>query len=322
MNEQDRLQRLGRENVCEGVRYEPRIFWDALDFASGDREAFSNPDIFRNGEGYAVRITHLTAVMRGFQAASSPPNSPLQGDERLVQNYSMRVRAHDTYYMTERFLPLPLWHNQRVAGADAVSRGSSSWPFLKQPAKPALAEGYLPQPFTLGQRDVFEVGVQLETVPSGAREVAVAFDGVGRLSRRPYRLAATLDVSDAIRNTLPVDSFRNEGAEPIDIYSMSIRCSSPLADADPSGDIADRQRHQRSLGCRSHCARAARPDPRGPPGPGYGSRHRAQAPAERLAVAARPGARFRADQPRHHPHQHGGRLPGGRRLRDHHLRAP
>lgn len=214
-------------NVCEGVAYEPRLYFDQFVFEVGARVAQGNPDIFRNGEQFPIWITHVIAMMRGFDAAQLSAQTPEIGDERLVQNYALRIKGHDTYYMNGDPVGLPTWHNVRIAGSDPISRSTASWLFEK--------------PVVLGQRDVFRVTAQLLNVAAaaggGPRLVTVSFDGIGMLSKRPYRLAGDINLADTAATPIGTDNFRNDGAEPIVITSMNVQCNSAAAAANPAGDI-------------------------------------------------------------------------------------
>ena len=220
------LRKLGARNQCEGVLCEPRIFYAPFVFP-GDgvtNLVRADPGVFRNGEQFPVRITHLTTYIRAGEV-SSPPIIPTQGDERAMQFYSMKARCHDTDYMNSLFVPLPLWHNKQTAASDIVTRGSSTWFFDKY--------------YTMSARDGMVVQVSLDSNPTQGqtRRVTVGFDGTGRLSKRPYKLSSTLDVANITPVTLNPDDFRNDGIEPIDISSMSVFCGSQSASSTPAGDI-------------------------------------------------------------------------------------
>jgi hypothetical protein len=214
------LRELARRNVCEGILHEPRLYYDAVRFEVGDARQFTRDDVFRNGEQYPVRITHILAAMR---VGDDDAPAPDQGDERLIQRYGLRIRAHDTFYQTQTFVPFPLFHNCLSAAAEAITRGTSNWKF--------------PKTFPLGQRDTLVVDVQLEFVPDNSRVVGVSFHGRGRASHRPYHLSARATLDDTSTVRLATDDYRNDGTEVIDIYEVVIHCGSDTQASNPSGDI-------------------------------------------------------------------------------------
>lgn len=224
------LLKIAARNVCDGVLYEPRLYCALFDFSDAESvtSILAQPDIFRNGEQSPVRITHLVAAVRYEPPEEQQPSFP-PGDERAIQQYGMRVRAHDTFYMNPSYVPLPLWHNQVSAASDVVTRGQSSWRFAK--------------PVIMGKRDTIEVKFALESpIPadSGTRRVSVAFSGVGLYSRRPKQLYSYVDVTTAngiSTVSLPSDQFRNTGAEPLEIYEMSAAVAGLSLASDPVGEI-------------------------------------------------------------------------------------
>lgn len=216
------------KNVCKGVLYEPRLYFDSFTFPANGTAPFQqgNPNVFRNGEQFPIWITHILAIMQGLKD-QSPGQTPGPGDERLIQNYGMRIKGHDAYYMNGDVVPLPCWHNVRTAGSDPITRGNASWIFH--------------HPVVLGQRDVFVVDVQLPLNANieTATTVAVTFSGHGMLSQRPYLLAAQASIAAGSTASvqLATDLFRNDGTEPIVIESMSIQANAPDLSLNPAGDI-------------------------------------------------------------------------------------
>lgn len=231
----DHLRQLAKKNQVTGLLYEPRMYYDVIRYtSSSDARQAGNPDIFRNGEKYPVRITHITAAVLPASAAS-PALSPAQGDERMVQRYNLRVRAHDDWYMQENFVPLPLWHNVVQAAGDVITRSTATY--------------NLRYPLILGQRDTLEIETRLEEATSnGARTIGMSADGVGMMSRRPKRLASTTDRTTTDETTLDTDRFRNDGAEPMEIHSLTFQCSAEANDGDPTGNIRQARCRIRHIG--------------------------------------------------------------------------
>jgi hypothetical protein len=214
------LARLAQKNACDGILYEPRLFFDAFPFEVGRQIVPGNEGAFYNGEPWPVRVTKIVAMMApGDNVQVQPP----QGDERLIQRYGLRVGHHDSFYMNEAFIALPLWHNMPTTGAQALIRGACTTLFDKT--------------FPLGNRDTLQVEVQLLSTPPSPRKVSASFNGTGRLSHRPYQLSASIDLVDEVVQTLDVDLLRNAGVEPIDIEEMTLFCGAPEQDSNPAGDI-------------------------------------------------------------------------------------
>jgi len=196
------LQFLASQNICDGILYEPRIYCQLFDsFDENTLVAQSAPDLFNNGEDYAVRITHVLAGMQ-YSATSSR--------ELLIQQYGLLIRSHDTYYMNPTHVPMPLWHNTRTASSEIVVQAAAAWKFAK--------------PVYMGARDTFEVQFALEeAVDETSRIVTVAFNGVGALSRRPKQLAATKTVVPADGTSLLTFNnaeLKNDGLEPLEIHEV------------------------------------------------------------------------------------------------------
>lgn len=223
------LKFLAARNVCDGKLYEPRLYSQVFDFSQADTLSpqYSDEDVFRNGEQYPVRITHIVAAIRDDNQVSGGSI-----DERLVQKYRLRARMLDTFYMNDEPIPVPLLHNQVCAASDIVTRATSSWRFA--------------HPFYMGNRDTLSVGVSLEYPVAAQTEVSlkvwVSFHGFGALSRRPKELHGfvTFEPTSPSIITIPDGFFRNDGIEPLEIHSMSINVEPPTGSAglaNPSGNI-------------------------------------------------------------------------------------
>lgn len=221
--ESDYVRRLAERNRKEGeaITCEPRLFADSFAFNGTLQRIMAQPDVFRNGEKFPLRITH---IILAAQYAAEDQQTPVGGDERIVQRYGLRIRAHDTYYMNAVPTELPLWVNKPVAAADVITRAQSCWHFDRPPI--------------LGNRDTMEIKVALLVDPGANNErVAVAVDGVGFYSRQPKRLTGYIDISDTAEHTLDVDNFRNDGTEPMEIRSVTIHDTPPTSVSNPVGNI-------------------------------------------------------------------------------------
>ncbi len=216
------LQKLAKRNVCDGILREPRLYFDQLAFPVGTSEVRSAPECFRNGEQFPVVITHICMQMRRNEGGAG---NPAQGDERLISRYGVRFRNADSFYMSSRFVQIPLFHNVNASASPVVTQGQVTWNF--------------PFVVPLGQRDSFVVDTQLFAAPVSTRPVSVAFNGLGRASRRPYQLSSTINLNNAVQQQLDPSDFRNDGAEVIDITQMTAFVGANDADNDPVGNIRE-----------------------------------------------------------------------------------
>jgi hypothetical protein len=214
------LKFLAARNVCDGILYEPRIYCQKFDFSTAGvvSPLYSNEDIFRNGEQYPVRITHILAMICDGNAQAGAI------DERLLQVYRLRIRSNDTYYMSgDTPLPLPIWHDKVTATSGPVSRSTTSWRFA--------------HPFYMGGRDTLSVQVELEypvdALTETSVEVWVQFHGFGALSRRPKELHGyvTFTPTSPPILTIPDTFFRNTGDEPLEMHSVDIYVAPPSGSA-------------------------------------------------------------------------------------------
>lgn len=216
------LKFLAARNVCDGILYEPRIYAQMFDFSVANTvsPAYSDPDIFRNGEQYPVRITHILAIIRdgGGQGGSV--------DERLLQAYGLRLRFLDTYYMNGlEPVVTPVFHNVVTASAnDAVSKSTSTWRFA--------------HPYYMGLRDTMQVEVELDYPLSGggveeSLKVWVQFHAFGALSRRPKELAGFVTFTPTSPQvlTIPAGFFENDGTEPLEVHSVDVFVAPPTGSA-------------------------------------------------------------------------------------------
>ena len=107
----DRIIRTAQENICAGRVMEPRWYWDEITLPATTTEVeFSNPDAFKNGEDYPVRITQLTVAIRDTEV-----------DARFIQHVGMRLTFHGQDYMGRPFIPTPLVGAARQGGGVASS---------------------------------------------------------------------------------------------------------------------------------------------------------------------------------------------------------
>lgn len=221
----DYLVELAAQAVGKGVIEEPRLYYDQVTLRSAAPliTPFTG-DVFRNGEDFDVRITHLIAAMR--PDFSDPQPGAFDQDERMVQLVSLRLRFHDTYYQNEILLPVPLWANKPVTAPDSSNRGVAQW--------------ILDRPFILSARDAMRCRFSPEEQPTGdfnIRRFGTAMTGVGLLSKRPYMLSSYKEVEEAGDDTFNPLDFKNDGTEPIAITDVSFYASGDLSGSSPVGDI-------------------------------------------------------------------------------------
>lgn len=227
----EHLHRLAKKQLCKGVFYEPRIYYDQYNFGDDlDQTTGSDPGSYRNMEAYPVRITHLTMFMRPELADDQTPPS---GSELATQLYGLRIFGHDTAYMNSVFhAALPVWNNKVVSPNDVLVQGTSTWRFE--------------HPFILSSRDAMEVRGQLELTPSATsidrasihgRNVTASLDGVGLQTGRPYKLGDTALINDTGGFLLDPDQFRNDGAEPIIVTDLEVVCGPTTSSSFATGDI-------------------------------------------------------------------------------------
>lgn len=222
------LQRLAEKNAVQGVMYEPRIFYDAIDL-DGALPTRSQDGVFRNGGRFPIRITHMTAAMASVDALGAAQ------DPRLLQRVGGYFMFHGQYYMNppqqltaatpQQPTSLAAWANVLSAGPDVISRGTSAQKFI--------------HPFILSVRDTLKVTVQLVDSPAYPIRVTVSFTGVGIISRQPYFLSGFTDIPVGTAQVdIDTTRFLNDGAEPILVTDMTINSHSPENLNDPTGDAA------------------------------------------------------------------------------------
>lgn len=220
--------------VRRGVLNEPRLFFDEVDQSDTVGAVVAgNPGVFRNGEGFPVRLTRMVACVRNTDQADT------LDDERNIQRIGMRMLFHDQYYMNPDYLPLPVWGNTNVAGGPSFSAAVSHWDFV--------ANG---QPFVLSARDTLVVTLQLIRGPVSAGNVPVnvTFTGVGALSRRPYIFNSEAALNNLARVDMDTVDFRNDGSEPVVVTDMTVNVGNDSDSNDPQGDIGRVRVNVRQVG--------------------------------------------------------------------------
>ena len=222
--ESDYVRKLAARNLKEADArlFEPRLFADHFAFDGDQQRIFADPDVFRNGEKFPMRITHIIVGVE--YEAQTTIETPPRGDERAIQRYGLRIRAHDTYYMNALSTPLPLWANTPIAASDVITYAQACW--------------RLERPVILGNRDTFEIKVALIFDPGASTErVACAVDGVGLYSRQPKRLTGYIDLTDTLEHAIDSDDFRNDGTEPFEIHTITLHHTPATNSGNPVGNL-------------------------------------------------------------------------------------
>lgn len=217
----DYLVKLAKKNLEGGIIEEPRLFYDFATIpATAPKTIQFTNNVFRNGEQFPVRITHMIAAV--LPTFGTSPSGEFT-DERLIQHVALRMRWHDTAYMSSFFVPLPLWANKVLGGAESIQQGSTGWVFDR--------------PVIMSARDSFRVEVELVADADVNRNAMLGLSGVGLLSGRPYffgQSPVTLD--DEAKTQIPSRGYINDGAEPVAVTDMVTQLTGVLDDANPSGD--------------------------------------------------------------------------------------
>lgn len=226
------LVKLAAGKLEEGVLHEPRAYYDSIEVLPSGELTQGHFDVFKNGEDFPVRITHLLGAL-GYRTTVAPI---AVDDERNLQRIGLRCLFHNQYYMNDQLLPIPLWQNKVVATNDSYSFSSASWRF--------------DVPFVLSARDTMLVEVGLfEPDPEFPNLVTVAFTGVGLLSGRPYLLNGQAALETSQTQQLQPVFFANDGAEPIVVTDVTVHVAIPTSDeADPTGDIRNVRLNIRQVG--------------------------------------------------------------------------
>ena len=218
-SDQERIVRTALEDLCVGRIMEPRWYYDEITVPDDQTIGFSNPDAFKNGEAFPVKITHIVMGVRAVNAAG------VDTDERIIQRIGVKLLFHGQEYMAHEFAVAPLWLNKVVAAPNSVALGQVAHRFFK--------------PWLLTARDVMKVQVQLigANDPGTTRTATVSFAGFGLDSRRPYFKSADVVLPDTTIRTLDVSLLRNDGDEPIVMTDMTAHLSAQSNKNDPNGNI-------------------------------------------------------------------------------------
>jgi hypothetical protein len=207
----DHVLRTARDGLIrQGVINEPRMLFDEITVPrSTDMIGPGSPGTFINGEPWPLRITHVLAAMRHVDKDGVTP-----GIDLLTSLVGMRLMFHDQFFMNAQFVACSTWGNKATATPNPTDEGTAHWDFVANA-----------QPFVLSARDTLIVSVALQVAPAAGQSipVTVTFMGIGSLSRRPYMLQGTRDVTSLAPIDLSTVDFRNDGLEPIVITDMQVQ---------------------------------------------------------------------------------------------------
>ncbi len=215
------LVNLAQEKIEAGIIHEPRAFFDTIDLNQDGLETFGHAEVFKNGEQFPIRLTHMTAAVGLLDQEGE------DADERQIQRLALRMVFHQQAYMNQELVvPVQQWANKNVAAAEPISAATSSWRFEF--------------PFVLSTLDTLSVVVQAVRDDLNAQTavtVTVAFTGIGMLSGRPHFFNGEVALSDAQRTTITTTAFRSDGDEPVIVKDMTVNLSAGADAEEPTGDI-------------------------------------------------------------------------------------
>lgn len=218
MDQHNYLIELAKKNLCDGIIEEPRFFYDVISVPTGGAIVGSAEDVFRNGEQFPMRLTHMVVAVRATPTVFVPPLVIQLVNEDLIQRVGMRLVGFDHFYQSKDLAPVAVWSNIPTAAGDAVTPTTATWVFER--------------PFILSARDSLEVTAISETnVVIGIEDVVplgVGFSGIGLQSKRPYFWQAEAELEGGGQGgtplvaTLSTDRYRNGGAEPVAVTDMVV----------------------------------------------------------------------------------------------------
>lgn len=241
----DRLVKLASKNICDGVREEPRLYFDrvTLDLTvAGANGINGDPRVFENGEPFPVRITKMIMSLgldfatdgdSGQRYANLGPPIP----QAVLAGIGTRIRRSDEYYMNNTRLAIPTWVNTVTTTPYTFGTSASSWT--------------LDRPVALSVRDYLEVEVQAlasavnfdaiddATVEAFTAVVSVTATGVGMQSGMPYFLGGEVDVSSSALAKINTSALQNTSAEPIWITDLSAQARFTSVDGQVAYHEAD-----------------------------------------------------------------------------------
>ncbi len=216
----DYLVELAAKNPTTGIVEEPRAYYDVIEILADSRPAYSTPGVFQNGERFPVVLTHMTAFVRPTFDESPPAGF----NEEAIQKIAMRIQWDDTFYQSSLFVDLPSWANVVNTDNPTLSRANVAF--------------QLERPLILPSRDSLDIRVALEDpTVDGARRVALALEGTGLLSQRPYLFSASRDLTNTNVAQLDPEQFRNGGSEPVALTDLVAQVGAEAEDPIGRGDI-------------------------------------------------------------------------------------
>jgi hypothetical protein len=221
-NNADFIVELAKGRIERGVVHEPRQYFDVMHIGLADHlEVPSHPAVFRNGEQFPVKLTHMVASV-GFDYTD--PDAPALSAEEIMQFIGLRMMWNGQFYMNQQFLPVPIWSTEVTAAADYISRATSCWKH---------------EPFMLASRDTMVVRLQpiVPADPGETLPVTVTFTGIGALSGRPYFFSSTREMEGVAPATMNTEDFRNNGSEPVLIVDTTVNVGPDSGADDPVGNL-------------------------------------------------------------------------------------
>jgi hypothetical protein len=215
------LVKLATGQLEQGIIHEPRAFFDVIEVKPDGTPTPGHPEVFKNGEQFPIRLTHMTAAVALFGQDQEEPEVV---DERFIGDIGLRMVFHNQMYMNPQFLPVPIWSNKAVAASDVITDSTASWRF--------------DVPFVMSARDTLLVDVLSALATDEDQQLpTVTLTGIGLLSGRPYLISGQQTLVSPQRTRLGTTFFRNDGSEPMIISNITVTVSQPANELDPIGDI-------------------------------------------------------------------------------------
>lgn len=237
------LIQFASRNKGEGVLIEPRFYYDVINFETqGDGTTApyaltaqqSDPDSFKNGEQFPVRLTHLIVSPQHFPLNVEGGPGVIYERPSTVQQLTLRVERYGEYYMNEQFIRASAWHNVQSAQPYNLASGTVTHKLF--------------QPLVLSARDSLRIDFEcvypgptnMFVPPPNAQQITinsfngenfeppsivVQLSGVGMRSGRPYMLSGPArPTTDAGQTLFTVDPslLQNIGNEPIALTDMTV----------------------------------------------------------------------------------------------------
>ncbi len=239
------LIQFASRNRGDGMLIEPRFFYDVLNFENIEGTGpyttvaqNSDPDSFKNGEQFPVRLTHM--IVSPQHLLGTLDENPTVVIERpsTVQQLTLRVERYGEYYMNEQYIRASAWHNVPNAQPYNLASGSVTHKFFQplvlsardslridfEIVYPGVTNAIVPAPNAITDLRLNET-LGGESTTYAPPSIVVQLTGVGMRSGRPYMLAGPArPTTNAGQTIFSVDPalLQNIGMEPIALTDMTV----------------------------------------------------------------------------------------------------